>query len=157
MKRQSTFVLSQDYLSESYDQARRYGSKWLLVEAIVGTLLLLLGLVAFVFLPDEMVLPLVLTSIGVVELLSNQIKKFFWLRRHRKSKLSNVEVEVIVDDDGLESKSPYSTSRMTWAGIEKAVRTPKGILVWPQKGMYIYFSEHLVGKETVDFIQSKVA
>lgn len=74
-----------------------------------------------------------------------------------KSKILNLEVEVRVDDEGLESKSSFSTSRMAWAGIEKVVRTPKGILVWPQKGMFIYFSEHLVGKQTVDFIRSKVA
>ena len=83
MKRQSTFVLSQDYLNESYDQARRYGSKWLFVEIIVGVMFLLLGLVAFVLLPDATVLPFVLITIGVVEVLSNKLKKFFWLRRHR--------------------------------------------------------------------------
>lgn len=72
----TTFVLSREYFRESYDQARRYGSKTYLIERIIGALFVLLGLGALAYMPDNYVLPYVLVAIGIVELLSNQIRDF---------------------------------------------------------------------------------
>ena len=157
MRYSTKFTLSRDYFSASYDQASRYGSKWLMVERLVGTSFILLGIGFIAYSRGETLLPLALVAIGVVELLSNMIKKYFWLRRQSKSKVSGAEVELVVDDEGIESLGPFSTGRMRWSGIEKVVRTPHGILVWPQTGMYMYLPEAAVGRETIEFIASKVA
>jgi len=151
------FSLSREYMSESYDQARRYGSKWLIAERIVGFTFILLGVGLFIYTNGKTVSPIVLITIGVFELFSNQIKKYFWLRRHTQSKLMNAEVELEITETGIDSKGPFSNGHFEWNGIEKSVRTPKGILVWPQKGMYWYLPESVAGKETIDFIQSKIA
>jgi len=151
------FNLSREYMSESYDQARQYGSKWLLVERVVGFGFILLGMGLYIYANGKTVLPVVIIVIGVFELFSNQIKKHFWLRRHSKSKLMNAEVELEVTDAGIDSKGPFSNGHFEWSGIEKAIRTPKGILVWPQKGMYWYLPANIAGREIVDFIQSKIA
>jgi hypothetical protein len=45
---------------------------------------------------------------------------------------------------------------MAWDGVEKCVRTPKGILIWPQKGMYFYIPEESAGADAIAFIESKV-
>ncbi len=150
------FILNREYMSESYDQARRYGSKWLIVERIVGFSLILLGVGLYVYTNGKTVLPTAFIGIGVFELFSNRIKKYFWLRRHSRSKLMNAEVELKVTEAGIDSKGPFSNGHFRWSGIEKAVRTPKGILIWPQKGMYWYIPESIAGKETIDFIQSKI-
>lgn len=149
--------LTREYMSESYDQARRYGSKWFLVERIVGLGFILLGLALYLYANGETVLPVALIAIGVIEIFSNQIKKFFWLRRHSKSKLMNAEVELDVTDAGIDSKGPFSKGHLEWSGIEKVVRTPKGILVWPQKGLYWYLPESVAGEKIIGFIQSKIS
>jgi len=151
------FNLDREYMSESYDQARRYGSKWLIVERLVGFLFILLGAGLYLYANGKTVLPVALVAIGVFELVSNQITKYFWLRRHSESKLMNAEVELVVTEAGIDSKGPFSNGHFEWSGIEKAIRTPKGILVWPQKGMYWYLPERIAGRETIDFIQSKIA
>lgn len=157
MEHTTKFSLSREYMSESYDQARRYGTKWLLVERIIGTGFILVGLALYIYVNGEMVLPLALVAVGVIELMSNNIKKYFWLRRHSKSKLMGAEVEIKVTDAGIDSRGPFSAGQFNWEGMEKAVRTPKGILLWPQKGMYWYLPENIAGREIVEFIQSKVA
>lgn len=157
MKLDLAFRLDRNYMSESYDQARLYGSKWLLGEKVVGAVLIMLGIVLFVYSRGETVLPVALVAIGVFELLSNRIRKYFWLRRHLKSKLNDAEVRITLGDSGIVSKSPYSTSEMKWSGVEKVVRTPKGILIWPQKGMYWYLPKSIAGAEAIAFIETKSA
>ena len=144
-------------MSESYDQSRRYGSKWLLVERIIGVGFILLGTGLYIYVNGKTATPIALIAIGMFELFSNRIKKYFWLRRHTKSKLMNAEIELEVTDAGIDSAGPFSNGHFNWNGIEKAIRTPKGILVWPQKGMYWYLPESIAGKQVIDFIQSKVA
>ena len=144
-------------MSESYDQARRYGSMWLLIERVIGIAFIFLGIGLYISADGKTVLPIVLIAIGVFELFSNYIKKYFWLRRHAKSKLMNAEVILEVTETGIDSTGPFSNGHFEWDGIEKAIRTPKGILLWPQKGMYWYLPESIAGSQTIDFIQSKVA
>jgi hypothetical protein len=150
------FCLDEEYMSESYDQARRHGSKWLLAERLVGSGFILLGIGLYLYARGMTFLPLALVIIGGFELLSNRIKKFFWLRRHAKSKLNGAQIELEVSEAGIDSSSPFSTAHLDWSGIEKVVRTPKGILVWPQKGVYWYLPERIAGQETIRFIESKV-
>ena len=151
------FRLDRAYMSESYDQGRLYGSKWLFGEKVIGVVLITLGFALIVYSAGETVLPLVLIAIGVFELFSNRIKKYFWLRRHLKSKLNDAEVQITLNDSGMVSKSPYSTSEMKWSGVEKIVPTPKGILIWPQKGMYWYLPRSAAGAEAITFIEKKSA
>lgn len=157
VKHSAQLRLDRSYMSESYDQARRYGSKWLLIERTIGSVFVIAGLAFFYYFRGEIVFPLAIVAIGVMEFFSGDIKKLIWLRRHSKSKLSNAEVAVLIDENGIESTGPFSKARMSWTGIERIVRTPKGILVWPQKGMYTYFPETALGRECIDFITSHVA
>ena len=149
------FRLSHDYMSESYDQARLYGSKWLLIERVIGVSFIFLGMGLYIYANGKTATPIALIAIGVFELLSNRIKKYFWLRRHSKSKLMNAEIELEVTEAGIDSSGPFSSGHFEWEGLEKAIRTPKGILVWPQKGTYWYLPESIAGKQTIDFIQAK--
>lgn len=149
--------MSREYMSESYDQARRYATKWLLIERAIGVTFIVLGVALHIGAAGTTWAPALLVVIGAFELSSDRIKKYFWLRRHAKGKLRDAEVQIEVTESGISSTGPYSVGHFDWSGIEKVVRTPKGILVWPQKGMYWYFPESVAGKETIDFIESRTA
>lgn len=144
-------------MSESYDQARRYGSKWLLIERFVATGLIILGVTLSTYANGKTIMPIILIMMGVFEFFSNTIKKYFWLRRHSKSKLMDAQVELKVTDTGIDTSGPFSNGHTEWDGIEKTVRTPKGILVWPQKGIYWYLPENIAGKEVIDLIEEKAS
>ena len=74
-----TFTLDKAFMGESFDQARRYGSRWHLIELVIGT-----------------VLPLALVAIGVFEVFNKGLKKLFWLRKHCKGKAANAAGQIIV-------------------------------------------------------------
>jgi hypothetical protein len=150
-------TLDNVYMSESYDQFRNYGSKRLLIERLIGILFIMAGIGFLTYTTGKTFLPALLILFGIFELCSNAITKYFWLRRHKKSKLFNAEVEINISESGIESISPFSNGSFSWSGIEKIVRTPEGILVWPQKGMYWYFPEKIFGKETIHLIESKIS
>ncbi len=143
-------------MSESFDQARRYGSRWHLIELAIGVVFVVGGLGLFAYADWATALPLALVAIGVFEIFSSRIRKFFWLRKHGKGKAANQKIEMLFDDEGFETKSNFSTARMAWDGVEKYVRTPKGILIWPQKGMYFYIPEKSAGADAIAFIESKL-
>lgn len=149
--------LSREYMSESYDQARRYATKWPLIERAIATVFIASGVGLYLLAGGKTSIPAVLVLLGFFELSSDRIKKHFWLRRHASSKLSDAEVEIEVTDSGIRTAGPHSNGHFAWSGIEKVVRTPKGILVWPQKGMYWYLPERVAGKTTIDFIQARTA
>ena len=151
----ATMTLDEDYMSESFDQARRYGSRWRQVELAIGIVFIVSGLALFSYTDWATALPGALVAIGVFELLSGRIKKFLWLRKHSKGKAANQKVRMSFDDEGFETESKFSSARMTWDGVEKCVRTPIGILIWPQKGMYFYVPEESIGADAIAFIESK--
>ena len=148
-------TLSYEYMSESYDQVRRYGSKWLLMERVVGAALVVLGAGLYMLVEDRTATSMALIAIGIFELLSNRIKKHFWLLRHSKSKLMNAEVELRITETGIESIGPYSSGQFAWSGMERVVRTPKGVLLWPQKGVYWYVPESIAGEQIIAEILAK--
>lgn len=150
-------LLSREYMSESYSQVRRYGTKWLLIEQVIGGVFIVLGIALYIYANGKTVAPGALVMIGVFELLSDRIKKYFWLRRHSKSRLRDAEVEIEVTESGINSVGPFSNGHIDWIGVERVVRTPNGMLVWPQKGIYWYIPESVAGKQAIDFIESKVA
>lgn len=150
------FSLNHEYMSESYDQFRKYGSKSLLIERFLGIIFIIFGISFIIYSNETTVLSSILIIIGVFELANNYITKYFWLRRHKKSKLWNADVEILVTQEGIQSTGPFSHGEFNWDGIEKVVRTPKGILVWPQKGIYWYLPERIYGKETIELIESKI-
>ena len=153
----TTVTLDKEYLSECYDQLLRYGSRWRVIELGVGIIFLLGGVALFVYTNWATPLPLVFIGIGLFEIFSNRIKTFFWLRRHARSKSANAQVEMLFDDEGFESRTRFASGRVAWDAMEKCVRTPKGILLWPYSASYYYIPELLVGSEALDFIESTVS
>jgi len=153
----TTLTLDKKFMSESFNQARRYGSRWHFIELAIGTIFIVGGFGLRVYADWAIALPIALIAIGVFEIFSSRIKKVFWLRRHGKGKAANSKIEMSFDDDGFETESEFSSARMKWDGVEKCVRTPKGILLWPQKGVYFYISEEVAGADAIAFIQSKAS
>jgi hypothetical protein len=147
--------LDRAYMGEGYDLSRRYGSTWLLIERIVGVLAILFGI--FLLSEGDDIFWVIFVALGMFELCSNYVKRYIWLRRHFKSKLADAQVELTIDDDGIHSRGPFSTGSMRWNGIERILRTPKGLLIWPQKGMYIYLPKAAAGEDVINFVASRVA
>ncbi|MCG8339466.1 MAG: YcxB family protein [Proteobacteria bacterium] len=68
-----------------------------------------------------------------------------------KSKVANAEVRIILSESGITLSGPYNHAEISWEGIERIVETPKGVFIWPQKGVHIC----LPTSDVVHFVTGK--
>lgn len=71
-------------MSESYDQFRKYVSRSLFIERLLGIFFIISGIGFTTYTNASISLPIILIIIGVFELASNYVMKYFWLRHHKK-------------------------------------------------------------------------
>ena len=123
-----------------------------MIERIIGIAALFGGIYLWVtdFYFDLLVW--ILFAIALVDLLGYWVRKFFWMRKCADGRSLNSTVEFELSESGISSTSKFSTGHLSWDGVEKVRRTDKGLIVWPQKGVYMYFPEAMVGSEPIDFI-----
>ncbi len=127
-----------------------------IVERIIGVIALAIALVLLFRQSD----PFMITAffgIAAAQLLRNPIKKVKWLRGLEKGKRFDESVEIQFDESGIKTNGPFSSAEMSREGIERQRRTPKGLLLWPQKGAFFYLPESQVDNSIIDYVQSKVA
>jgi len=156
MEYKFSITLDKEYFSNCYNESIRYGSKWRKYEFIIGGLFLIAGFTLFAYTHWKLASPIIFILIGFYEVFSPIIKKPFWVRRQTSSKISGSKVDIIVNDDGIVSKSPNSESNINWSEIEKVTKTPNGILVWPQKSVHLFFPKIDIGEEGIEYILNRV-
>ncbi len=156
MKHSFNFILDKEYFTEAFEQSVKYASKWQKVEWFLGTLFIIAGFLLQVWSDWTLLSPIVLILIGLFELFSSSIKKVLWLRRQMKSKTANSRIEIEICDEGINSSGLYSNSEMLWQGIERILETPKGLFIWPQKGIHIYLPKKLIPDDVMQFILNQV-
>jgi hypothetical protein len=155
MPHTAKYLLDRSYWSECFDQAVRYGSRWKKIELAIGGAFIIAGFSLWLYFNRALFLPWVLVALGVIEIFSSRIKKFFWLRKQLGSKHSGFEVTHTFDDRGIQTAGKYSNGLMSWAGIEKLIETPEGLLIWPQKSIYWYLPKRSRSEEAIAFIKKK--
>ncbi len=155
MTHKAKYLLDRPYLSESFDQAVRYGSRWQKIEFLIGGVLIASGLALWVYSNRELILPWTFVALGVIEIFSSRLKKYFWLRRQLGGKNAGSEVTLTFDERGIQSEAKFGTGVILWAGIEKLVETPRGLLIWPQKSVYWYLPKSELGEDAIAFIKQK--
>ena len=148
-------TLDRAYFSEAFDQSIRYASKWRKAERIIGTIFLAFGIVFLFVVKEQSVLPVVLILFGLYELFSPLIKKPLWVGRQLKAKAADSNVQIVLSDSGITTSGIYSKSEITWEGVERILQTPKGVFVWPQKGMHIYLPKAVAGEDVIGFLLEK--
>lgn len=155
MEHTINLTLDKEYFSEAFSQSIRYANKWRKAERIIGALFIILGAGLLVWSEGKMASPIALVIIGLFELFSPYIKKKWWVGRQMKSKVANANVEIVLSDSGIDSTGPYSKGMIAWEGVERIFETPKGVFLWPQKGMHIYLPKSVVGNDVVQYVLSK--
>ena len=152
-----TLKLDKEYFTEAFEQSIKYASKWRKAEWVIGTLFIIGGILLLVWSSGNTASPIVLILIGIFEIFSPIIKKFWWVGRQMKSKIANSEVKMTFSDTGFHSSSLYSKGEFSWDGLERTLETPKGFFIWPQKGIHIYLPKSLVSSDLIQFIINKSA
>lgn len=156
MEYQFNIELNKQYYSECYDERNKYGNKWKNINYYFAFIFIVVGSSILIYSNKFAVTPIALIIFGFFELFSPYIKRSIWLRRQMSNKTANTEVEITITEKELLTKGKYSEGNMAWEGMDKILDTPKGIVIWPQKGIVIYIPKTKLNVEAITYVLSKI-
>jgi len=93
--------------------------------------------------------------LGVLEAVSTHYRKPWWVTRQMLSRASKSQVELIINDEGIFTKSRFDQVDIPWSSIAGIESTELGWLIKHQKGRTYLSNSHL-SEETRLFIEKEM-
>ena len=153
----STFILDKAHFIECY---RESNTGELSLNAFLKSgILMLFGLIILLFTPVNAYAAWFVVALGIVEALSIYYHQPWWVLRQMLSKVSNSEVTLTIDEQGVLSESFYNNSRILWQDITAIEATNLGYVVKFMVGKSSgksYLSKSCLSQDAQTYIQVKM-
>ena len=148
------FTLSRDYLAECFDQSLPYG-KNAKPNYLFPALLLAAGAGLLFFTEQPKVAGFMLIALAVLELVHIRFRRTWWLTRQMLGRSADSEVKLSIDEDGIQTQSPYAQTALLWADIERVIETDLGLILADKSGGQQYLSNSLFSAELISEIVAR--
>ena len=148
------FTLSRDYLAECFDQSLPYG-KNAKPNYLFPALLLAAGAGLLFFTEQPKVAGFMLIALAVLELVHIRFRRTWWLTRQMLGRSADSEVKLSIDEDGIQTQSPYAQTALLWADIERVIETDLGLILAAKSGGQQYLSKSLFSAELISEIVAR--
>ncbi|MFT7560491.1 MAG: hypothetical protein ACI93R_002411 [Flavobacteriales bacterium] len=142
------FTLSRDYLAECFDQSLPYG-KNAKNNFLLTAIFLSGGMGLLLFTEQPKIGGSMLIALAALELIHMRYRRAWWLIRQMWGKGADSEVNVTIDDDGIQTQSPYTKTTVLWADIERIIETDLGLILVVKSGGQQYLSKSLFSTELI--------
>lgn len=149
----TTFILDKAYFSECYSESVNIEQSFKIY--LKACVLSVFGLSVLLFSEVSAYIAWFIVVLGVLDAVSVYYQKPWWVLRQMLSKASHSEVTLLINDQGIESRSFYLDSKILWSDISKIQQTKFGFLIVHSAGRS-YFSAMGLSTETKEFILSHV-
>ncbi|MDP2562502.1 YcxB family protein [Psychrobium sp. 1_MG-2023] len=147
----TSFVLDKAHFLECFEESViSQGAKDYIKAAIIG----FVGLLLLFVVGTNHYAAFFVVVLSAVEALSVYYKKTWWLWRQMLSKAYNHTVEVIVDEQGVTTKSFHVNSQLDWQDVKKISTTSRGVLLHHAGGRN-YLSNNYLSDDALKFIETK--
>lgn len=150
----TSFKLDKAHFAECFDESvvgrpmmQKYRNAMIL--AVVGLLLI------FVVGTNQYAAFFVV-AVAALEALSVYYKRTWWLWRQMLSKAYNHQVDLIIDEQGITTKSFHVNSKLDFNDVSKLTQSDVGLLLTHSAGVS-YISKQCLTPEVVDFITNKIS
>jgi len=87
--------------------------------------------------------------IGVIELLHIRYKRAWWLARQMLGKTGGQEVTLKLDEQGIETQSGSTSTKLLWNDVSKVAETERGLILITTTGGQQYLSKTLFPQEVI--------
>jgi len=145
------FTLSRTYLSECFDQSLPHG-KNAKPNFVFPALLLATGLGLWFFTEQPKVMSGMLLALAVLELVHIRFRRAWWLTRQMWGRSAHSEVELILDEKKILTKTNQSQTTLNWSDISNIIETDLGLILVTTSGTQQYLSKSLFPTELIDHI-----
>ena len=137
------FTLNRDYLAECFDQSLPHG-KNASPNYLFPAFLLAAGSGLLYFTDQPLFLGWIPISLGVLELVHIRYRRAWWLARQMWGASANSEVTLTIDDEGIQTQSPFAHTTLLWPDIEQMIETDLGYILVDKTGAQQYLSKSLL-------------
>lgn len=150
----TTYILDRSHFAETFDESSTQGNLIQLYGKSIG-----LMLVGFSILTFTDIFPYAgwfILILGIVDAFSVYFRKSWWLVRQMISSEANMEVNLVIDDEGLSSKSHRVNSKIAWVDVSNIEKTEKGWLIYHSAGRN-YLSARCLSAKAIEFVNSQLS
>ena len=145
------FTLNREYLAECYDESLAHG-KNAKPNFLFPAALLIVGSGILALTDHPRSLGILFIVLGLIELLHIRFRRAWWLTRQMWGKTGGSEITLVIDEAGIETKSPYNQTTLTWADVDRVIETDLGIILVTKAGAQQYLSKSLFSDEAIQDI-----
>ncbi|WOX06345.1 YcxB family protein [Microbulbifer pacificus] len=148
------FTLSREYLAECFDQSLPYG-KSAKPNYLFPVILFAAGAGLLLFTEQPKVVSYMLIALAILELLHIRFRRAWWLTRQMWGKGAGAEVNLTIDEDGIQTQNAYAQTALLWSDIERVTETDLGLILVAKSGSRQYLSKSLFTADLVAEIIAK--
>jgi len=148
------FILSRDYLGECFDQSLPHG-KNAKPNFLFPALLFTAGAALLFFTEQPKIVASMLIALALLELIHIRFRRAWWLARQMWGRSADSEVNLTVDEDGIQTQNPYTQTTLLWADIERVIETDLGLILVATSGGQQYLSKSLFPAELISEIVAR--
>ena len=136
------FTLTREYLAECFDQSLPHG-KNARPNYLFPAFLFAAGSGLLYLTNQPQMLGWMLIALAMLELFHIRYRRAWWLARQMWGSSANSEVTLTIDDEGIQTQSPFSQTRLLWLDVEQVIETDLGHILVDKSGAQQYLSKSL--------------
>ncbi|MDZ4287553.1 MAG: hypothetical protein U0984_06325 [Prosthecobacter sp.] len=137
----SRFRLSRDYYEQLQSDWLKHISRWRRFTIPFGVALILIGLIVLFTTDSHLAIPLGFVGTGIFEIVRHFQHHRKWIRDRLLEKSFDHPVEIDFTDAKITIRGPQGSGFCTWDAFERYRMTPRGLFLWPRKGVHIYIPD----------------
>jgi hypothetical protein len=140
---ETSFKLTKDYLAESFDQSLPHGGH-AKPNFIFPATLFVVGIFLLVFTDQPDIAGWVFVALCVLELLHIKFRRGWWLFRQTWGKNNELDIQLTIDETGIQTKSSAVVNRLAWEEIDRVIETESGVILVLSHGGQQYLSKSVI-------------
>ena len=148
---QTAFILDKAHYGECFDQSVAIDTT--IKPYYKAMVLFVVGLILLFVVGVNYYGAFFVVALAALEAVSVRYRKAWWLVRQMLSKASNSEITLIIDQQGITTKSFHVNGEIKWCDVSEIKQTDQGLLIIPQGGTN-YISKSCLEQNVQDFILS---
>lgn len=133
--------IDESYYHEFYAEWLKFRSVYKKWEDKIGMLSIALAIGIYILRQDLVYILGGLLVFGFLMIYEFYSSKRKWMKSRSESKINNVTITMIFQDNQIQSIGPFTEMKGKWSFFKEAIETENGIFLIPENGLSIYLQK----------------
>lgn len=137
----SRFRLSREYYEQLQADWLAHISPWRRFAVNFGAAWIMIGLAVHFWTDVPPGLPVIFVAAGLFQIIRHVLHQRKWINARLREKSFEQDVEIDFTEDKITIRGPQGSGFCKWDAFERCRVTPRGLFLWPRKGVHIYLPD----------------